>query len=263
MWWPFEYETTLHMLREGSSHQVAISVFQNVCVVQSDLLRVVVLLLPAEDPRCIHRKVSSMGFDLTTKQSAEFLTEQLATNGATPTITSSKVRAQAMAGLFTPLATSKQVRLDSDELLTFARRTRYVQDPKEIDSTIFRVSVLARKQRTARIFERDTHNPLSDFMGVDYTNPHELEGVECIWEVSDSNCDVMVATGCTLLATCKGYVHPEHVRIVTGWGRIEGSKSKYFRTGPASDRVKTVVGTGLWIDVPPGRKSDFLVKRDW
>lgn len=70
----------------------------------------------------------------------------------------------------------------------------------------------------------------------------------------------MVETTCTLLATCKGYVHPAHVRSVVGWRRIEGSSRKYFDTETAPEAVRKVVGTGIWIDVPSGRESDFLVK---
>lgn len=203
-----------------------------------------------------------MGFRLTTTQSAEFLTEQLATNGSAPSITDKKVLAQVKAGLFADVGDGKQVRIDSDALLAFAQRTRYVQDPEEIDSEVFRVSVLARQEREEEILERGTKATLSRFMGVDYTNPQLLDGLEGVWEASDTNCEFMVATKCTFLATCKGYVHPEHVRSVIDWARIEDSSRKYFRTALVSEAVRRVVGTGLWIDVPSGRESDFLVKNE-
>lgn len=201
-----------------------------------------------------------MGFHLTTTQSAEFLTEQLATNGGTPTITSKKVHAQVQAGLFNKVRDGKQVRIDSDDLLAFAQKTRYVQDPAEIDSEVFRVSLLEWQKRDEGILERGTKNVLGRFTGVDYTNPQRLDGIEGAWHASDVNCEFMVATNCTFLATCKGYVHPEHVRTVINWHRIDGSSRKYFVTAPAPESVRRVVGTGLWIDVPPGRESDFLVK---
>lgn len=207
-----------------------------------------------------------MGFHLTTTQSAEFLTERLAINGSAPTITGKKVLAQVKAGLFTNVGLGKQVRIDSDALSDFAQKTRYVQDPKEIDDEVFRVSVLERQERTDEkgrkdpILERGTKNVLSDFMGVDYTNPQLLDGIEGVWDPNDINCAFMAATQCTFLATCKGYVHPDHVRSVIDWVRIEGSSRKYFLTAIASEAVRKVVGTGLWIDVPSGRESDFLVK---
>lgn len=201
-----------------------------------------------------------MGFHLTTTQAAEFLAEQLATGGSAPTITSKKIHAQVQAGLFETAGNGKQVRIDSDDLLAFAQKTRYVQDPSEIDSEVFRVSVLRWQERAEAILERGTSNTLSKFMGVDYTNPQQLEGIEGVWQASDTNCEMMTATRCTFLATCKGFVHPHHVRTVIGWHRIDGSSRKYFVTTPAPEVVKKVVGTGLWIDVPPGRESDFLVK---
>lgn len=202
-----------------------------------------------------------MGFRLTTTQTAEFLTEQLAVNGLAPSITDKKVLAQVKAGLFRNVGAGKQIRIDSDELLCFAQRTRYVRDPEEIDSAVFRVSVLARHERSKEILERGNKKPLSRFMGVDYTNPQLLDGLEGVWDPSDINCEYMVATKCTFLATCKGYVHPEHVRSVIDWVRIEESSRKYLRTATLSaDAVKEVVGTGIWIDVPPVRESDFLVK---
>lgn len=209
-----------------------------------------------------------MGFRLTTTQAAEFLTEQLAVNGNAPSITDKKVNAQVDAGLFLNVGGGKQVRIDSDELLALAQKTRYVQDPEEIDSEVFRVSVLKRQERRTLqgqkdpILERGTKNVLSDFKGVDYSNPQFLDGIEGVWGVSDINCDFMVATKCTFLGTCKGYVHPDHVRSVTDWLRIEGSSEKYFRTTLAAEAVRKVVGTGLWIDVPPTRQSDFLVKNE-
>ncbi|MET3959796.1 hypothetical protein ABIE52_006731 [Rhodococcus sp. OAS809] len=203
-----------------------------------------------------------MGFRLTTTQAAEFLSEQLAVNGYTPSITEKKVHAQVKAGLFINVGAGKQVRIDSDALLAFTQKTRYIQNPEEIDSEIFRVSVLERQERSDPILERGTTRQLSDFMGVDYSNPQLLDGIEGVWEASDINCDFMVASKCTFMATCKGYVHPEHVRTVVDWVRIENSSRKYFRTTLAPEAVRKVVGTGLWIDVPPGRESDFLVKNE-
>lgn len=203
-----------------------------------------------------------MGSHLTAAQTADLLTERLATNDGTPTITYQKVLAQFQAGLFHNVGQGRQVRFDSDALGVFISKTRYIHDPAEIASEIFRVSVLERQERREEILERGTGKPLSRFMGVDYTAPQLLDGIEGVWESSDANCDAMVASECTLLATCKGYVHPEHVRSVMDWLRIENGSEKYFRTGPASDAVKKIVGTGLWIDVPPGRQSDFLVKSE-
>lgn len=202
----------------------------------------------------------TMGFALTTNQAASFLTDQLTTGGTAPTITDKKVLAQVRAGLFPSVGDGRQVRIDSDVLAAFARKTRYVQDPEEIDREVFRVSVLERQERNGAVLDRATGALLSELMGVDYTKPQDIDGVEGVWELSEVNCERMIDTACTLLATCKGYVHPDHVRSVIGWRRIEGSSRKYFDTTVARANVRGVVGTGIWIDVPPGRESDFLVR---
>lgn len=201
-----------------------------------------------------------MGFALTTSQAAAFLTDQLATGGEAPSITDKKVLAQANAGLFPTVGDGKQVRIDSDALAAFCRKTRYVKDPEEIDAEVFRVSVLRWQERTGVVADRETGVLLSEFEGVDYSRPQVTEGIEGVWQLSDINCDFMVGTTCTFLATCKGYVHPEHVRSVVGWHRVKGSSRKYFDTTLAREAVRNVVGTGIWIDVPPGRESDFLMK---
>ncbi|ADK68953.1 MULTISPECIES: hypothetical protein [Gordonia] len=201
-----------------------------------------------------------MGFALSTTQSAQFLAEHLATRGGAPTVTSKKVFELVKANLFHDIGAGVQVRIDSDELTAFVARTRFVADPAELGDTVFRVSCLARKLRSDRIVERGTGKVLSTHMGVDYAQPYQLDGIEGVWSVSDVNCRHIVDRTCLLLATCKGYVHPEHVRSVMDWTRIEASKRKYFHTEAASETVKQVVGTGIWVNVPPVRESDFLTK---
>lgn len=201
-----------------------------------------------------------MGFALSTTQSAQFLTEHLANRDGAPTITSKKVFELVKAKCFHDVGAGVQVRIDSDELSARAAKIRYVADPAELGEVVFRVSGVARKLRRDHIVERGTAKILSTHMGVDYAQPHQLDGIEGVWSVSDVNCRRMVDTTGLLVATCKGYVHPEHVRSVMDWTRIEGSKRKHFHTTAAPETVKQIVGTGIWIDVPPGRESDFLTK---
>lgn len=200
--------------------------------------------------------------DLTTYQAAEFLTERLSTPDGAPSITSAKIRSLLDAELLNDVGGSRTVRISGAQLETLASTTRYVADPAEIDDLVLRVSVLRRRPNP--VIKRGTHTLLRSEAGVLYSDPNQssalaLGGFEGVWNVSRDNAARLVDEHGTLLATCKGYVHPEHVRAVDSWDRIEGSGRRYFHTSPVSARIAKVIGTGIWIDVPPGRESGILV----
>ena len=198
-----------------------------------------------------------MGISLTTGQVALELTELLATSEGHPTITGEKVLALVVGmNLFTDIGQGKQVRVDRDEVVAFGRRTRYVADPSEIASLLFRVSVVEMKPDVCHDLRG---NILRTDMGVDYARPWLIGGIEGVWEVSLHHANRLVAEGGHLLGTSKGYVHPEHVREVHRWEHVEGTTRRYFHTGQPAAEVRDAVGTGLWIDVPRGRESDILV----
>ncbi|MGM7648196.1 hypothetical protein ACSVDM_25100 [Nocardia sp. JW2] len=197
-----------------------------------------------------------MGIALTTGQVAEELTGLLATNDRQPSITGAKVLTLVDTGLFTDIGPGKQVRVDRDEVVAVANATRYVPDPEEIADLIFRVSVIKYRDSVCH----DLHNNvLRTHAGVDYANPALLGGVEGVWKLSLHNANRLVAERGNLLATAKGYVHPEHVREVVRWEHVAGTSRRYFHTKMASPKVREAVGSGIWIDVPPGRESDILV----
>ncbi|MBY8855361.1 hypothetical protein K7711_02620 [Nocardia sp. CA2R105] len=197
-----------------------------------------------------------MGIALTTGQVAEELTELLATNDGHPTITGEKVLTLIHAGLFPNVGLGKQFRVDRDKVVALAKATRYVAHPEEVADLIFRVSVI--KYRDSVCHDLDG-NVLRTHAGVDYTNPALLGGVEGVWKLSLHNANRLVAEGGILLATAKGYVHPEHVREVVSWEHVKDTARRYFHTKVASAMVREAVGSGIWIDVPPGRESDILV----
>lgn len=197
-----------------------------------------------------------MGIALTTGQVGEELTDLLASNDGHPTITGSKVLALVGANLFTDIGPGKQVRVDRDEVVALAKATRYVANPDEIAGLIFRVSVIQRRPDVCRDLRGRV---LRTDAGVDYASPALLGGIEGVWKLSLHNANRMVAERGNLLATAKGYVHPMHVREVVTWEHIVGSPRRYFHTKAASKKVRKGVGSGIWIDVPPGRESDMLV----
>ncbi|WP_347956054.1 hypothetical protein [Gordonia aichiensis] len=197
-----------------------------------------------------------MGIELTTGQVASELTQLLANADGAPTITSAKVLTLIKAGLFDNHGQGAQYRIDRDEVVALANRTRYVVDPAEIADLVFRVSVIEKRPSVCRDLNDDI---LRDNAGVDYTKPTNLDGVEGVWKLSLHNANRLVDEGGILLATSKGYVHPEHVRKVVRWEHVAGTSRRYFRTTEAPEAVRSVIGTGIWIDVPPGRESDILV----
>ncbi|WP_010540093.1 hypothetical protein [Dietzia alimentaria] len=197
-----------------------------------------------------------MGIKLSTGQVAEELASLLETKSGRPTVTGEKILTLVATGLFKNIGSGKQVRVDRDDVVALASRTRYVSNPAEIAELIFRVSVIESRPDP----RRDMHGrPLRSSAGVDYSTPSALGGIEGVWELSLPTANRLVAERGILLASCKGYIHPSHVREIVRWEQVEDSPRRYFRTAPASATVKKVVGSGLWIDVPPGRESDILV----
>jgi len=197
-----------------------------------------------------------MGIKLSTGQVAEELAGLLETSSGRPTVTGEKILTLVATGLFKHVGSGKQVRVDRDDVVALASRTRYVADPAEIAELIFRVSVIETRPDPCHDLRG---NLLRTMAGVDYSTPGSLGGIEGIWEASLTTANRLVEEGGHLLGTCKGYVHPEHVREIVQWGHVQDSPRRYFHTGPASAKVHEVVGSGLWIDVPPGRESDILV----
>lgn len=197
-----------------------------------------------------------MGILLTTGQVADELTALLTNTDGSPTITAAKVLAQVEARLLTDVGPGKQVRVDRDEVVALAGRTHYVADPSVIADLILRVSVIELRRNDCYSLQG---NRLRTDAGVDYSRPGYLGGIEGVWKVGVDNADRLVDEEGLLLATCKGYVHPEHVRTIKNWEHVVGTSRRYFHTDRAPKKVRKTVGTGIWIDVPPGRESGILV----
>lgn len=197
-----------------------------------------------------------MGIKLTTGQVAEELADRLENSSGRPMVTSEKILVLTDAGLFRSVGRGKQARIDRNDVVALANRTRYVADPTEIAELILRVSVI--EKRDDLCFDLQG-NLLRSMAGVDYSTPSVLGGIEGVWEVGLDTADRLVRESGLLLATCKGYVHPDHVREIIRWEHVRDSPRRYFRTAPASTAVQKAVGSGIWIDVPPGRESGILV----
>ncbi len=197
-----------------------------------------------------------MGLKLTTAQTASELMDLLSNQDGHPVITATKVLTLTRMHLLTDLGPGKQVRIDRDEVVALAAVTRYLADPAEIGDLILRVSVIEPRPDVRYDLQG---NPLRTDAGADYSNPIQLGGVEGVWEVSQENADRLVDEKGLLLATSKGYVHPQHVREIVGWDAVANTARRYFHTKRAPKSARKVIGTGLWIDVPAGRESGLLV----
>lgn len=208
-----------------------------------------------------------MGILLTTAQVADHIQNCLAGPDGYPRVTPAKVHAQLAAGLFTNVGPGRSVRIDIDEVDALLTQTRYIPDPAEIGALVLRVSVTARRPDVVYAFGVDptSAQPLRTDAGIDFPTLHSqpltasLGGFEGVWEVSDPVADRLADEDGLLLATCKGYTDPDMVQTIEEWTRCADTPRKYFFTRQAPKAVRDVVGTGVWIDVPPGRESGILV----
>ncbi len=208
--------------------------------------------------RCAGRE--SVCVKLTTNQAAEALAEALAVDGREPRVHQLKIKTLALAGALTDVSQTTRVMIELDQLMDFARRTRYVYDVEELLAAapmIYRVSVL---ERTPNLAYSEDGKLLRRFAGVDFRDPptsaNELGGWEGVWPISQKNATALVESRGTVLASCRGYIAPGHWRTVRSASK-SGSR-RYFHTTPASRTIAKLVGSGLWIDIPDGPVSDFL-----
>ncbi|MFC0313539.1 hypothetical protein ACFQNE_03255 [Gordonia phosphorivorans] len=201
---------------------------------------------------------------LSTRQSAERLTELLATPDGAPTITAPKIRALIAANLIPTVAGYEHARIESAEIEALAARTRYVADPAEIADQIFRVSCIAMALHDPHtIYSRQTGAALRDQPGVDYSlnqaSTYARGGFEGEWVIGQHTLNQLIDEEFLLMATCKGYVDPSHIRRIVGYHDVIDSPRRYLTTKKAPKAARTAIGTGIWIDVPPGRESGILL----
>lgn len=182
-------------------------------------------------------------------------------DGSCPTISGSKITSLLLAGLFEDHEPEgRNRRLDLDEVVDFGQSILYIPSADAIDLMIYRVSVLPARPNP--IYDADGAL-VRPHMGVDYrldTDSSEfLGGFEMAWNISAENADRCADERALLLASHKGFVHPKCLRMITDWFPIEGSTRKGFVTEPADDDITDFVGRGVWLDIPGGGESGFLV----
>jgi hypothetical protein len=194
--------------------------------------------------------------NVTARQAAEVIRQHLGPKA--PTITHAKVGRLVATGVLTDISKTRWIALDYDEVEAFATRTRYMPRPSIPYDRVMRVSVIAMRQD--RIIGLNGR-PWRDWAGIDHLNsrglpPREVERAWTgVWPCSDETADSVI--GCPLVGSNWGYVHPDLCRIITGWWREPQSRRVAFdtRSDPALQRV---IGTGIWVDIPPGSIADLL-----
>lgn len=195
---------------------------------------------------------------LSTKQVAGELNEAF---GLT-SITAEKVLELVKTGVFTDVGPGRSVRVEMSEFQGFTQRTRYVtrsQWPAGYE--LYRVSLIHLRPDPAWDSLTDT---MRSHAGVDYSGrllplsstQRELAWTG-VWEVADETADAAVRQGAVLFGTTKGYIDPRYFRVVTGYRRTVDGSQLWWTTAPAPAAIAQFVGTGLWMDVKPGRESDW------
>lgn len=196
---------------------------------------------------------------LSTQQCADTLGAHLGR-----TITNRVVLNLTDTGALTDIGPGRSVRVASDELNRFVATTRYVTpDQWPADHPLYRVSLLGLHKDPVRRAPTSKHpngKLLREWAGADYANAAGLSpkmrrrAWTGVWPISEVNANRMVAEGAIIFGTTKGYIHPDYVRQVTGYERVEQGLV-YVKTRPAPAEVTAFVGDGLWMNVAPGSKN--------
>lgn len=200
---------------------------------------------------------------ITATQVVNLLNTHLGVNN----LTSQKVQALADAGAFTAASADRVRRYDADSVDAFVRSIRYVTPEQWPDKPrLYRVSILALRPNLVRSAHATKKHPggkvVRTHAGADYANTSGLSpkmrrrAWTGVWSISDATARELVEEGAIVYATTKGYIHPDYVRTVTGYERVEGGRI-LLKTSPAPKAVTKFVSTGLWMDVKPGRENDW------
>ena len=194
--------------------------------------------------------------NVTARQAAEVIQQHLGPNA--PTITHAKVGRLVATGVFTDISKTKWLALDYDQVKAVATRTRSLPRPRIPYDRIMRVSVIA--MRPDPITGRNGQQ-WRGWAGIDHLNARGLPAWEVlhawtgVWPVSDETANSV--TGCPLVGSNWGYVHPDLCRVITAWWREPQSGRVAFDTRPDA-ALQRVIGTGIWVDIPPGSIADLL-----
>lgn len=161
---------------------------------------------------------------------AALISDLIARGQEVPVISGTKITSLAMAGLFSDHPVEgRNRRFDFDEVVKFACSSLYLDAPEELDTLVYRVSVLPA--RPAPLFNTDG-SLLRPHAGVDYrldpSSAEFLGGFEMEWAESEENADRCADEGALLLASHKGFIHPGCIRRVTDWFPVPGSNRKGF-----------------------------------
>lgn len=197
---------------------------------------------------------------LTSQQVADLLNHHLNITS----VTAAKVWVLVKAGALTDVGPGRSIRIDSHELNRFLASLRFVTRSQwPTSAPIYRVSLL----------EAGLGSPRTNKAGVTFawsgadlsgkiipSEAERLAAFEGVWLASEATAQEAVDQKALLVGTVKGYVHPSYVREIIAYERnTEYGLRTWFHTRPAPKKVLKWLGAGgAWINVMPGRSSDWL-----
>lgn len=176
-------------------------------------------------------------------------------------ITAEKVLHLVETGLFKNISENRSIRVELKEVESFTKSIRVVNPIDWPISSLFRVSLIGIREDEIK---RQDGSILRSHAGADYSgmsglSPKMLElSWTGIWEVSDTTIEETVKSETILFGTTKGYIDPRYIRKITGAHRDWETGRVWWEVEPASELVMKFIGSGLWMDVDPGRQSGLL-----
>lgn len=151
---------------------------------------------------------------------------------------------------------SRQRRIDHGDLTDLIDRTRVVTpDQWPGRPHLYRLSL-------APLYENAIYNNdgtrIRQYAGTDFGNPRGLDpdewrrSFEGVWEISDATIQDAVARTSLLVASVRGYIDADHVRLITGAHRDAHQPSlRWWETEPPAQDIIDFIGTGVWMPVAP------------
>lgn len=201
-----------------------------------------------------------MAQNLTTTQTADELRTALAVDGMEPSITTAKVSTLFKAKALEDVSTTSRFMASAAGVEAFLDNTRYVPDIQDLlalATNTYRVSVLEREDRHSI---RSIAGHTVRYAGVDFSDDplgeDEIGGWVGFWPVKTAIAEQLAQERGLILASCRGYVGPDHVRTVVDFVR-DGGRT-FFVTERAPETVREFIGGGIWIDVDGGPISALI-----